>query len=80
MIMTDGRDAKWNPLLFDVRFMTTVQSNLVWRKPTLRFIVKIQGFDPRIFDVKQKKRLTSSSESSLLLLYLPVIITIFAVE
>jgi hypothetical protein len=43
-----------------VRFMTTVQSSLGWCKPTLRFIVKIQRVDPRIFDVKIKKTLNKS--------------------
>jgi hypothetical protein len=33
---------------FAFRFMTTVQSSLGWRKPTLRLIVEIQGVDPRI--------------------------------
>jgi hypothetical protein len=37
--------------------MTTVQSSLGWRKPTLCFIVEIQGVDPRIFDVKIKETL-----------------------
>jgi hypothetical protein len=37
--------------------MTTVQSNLGWRKLTLSFIVEIEGVDPRIFDVKIKETL-----------------------
>ncbi len=45
------------PEPFVVWFMTTVQSSLGWRKPTLRFIVVIQGGDRRIFDVKTKETL-----------------------
>jgi hypothetical protein len=56
MTMTDARDAKMEP--FVVGFMTTVQSSLGWRKPTLRFIVKIQGVDPRIFSTKKLLRST----------------------
>jgi hypothetical protein len=37
---TDARDAKRNPFLFRSWLMTTVQSSLGCRNPTLRFIVK----------------------------------------
>jgi hypothetical protein len=51
--MTDARDAKCKTETFVVGFMTTVKSSLGWRKPTLRFIVKIQGVDPRIISTKK---------------------------
>jgi hypothetical protein len=38
--------------------MTPVLPSLGWRKPKLRFIVEIQGVNPRIFDVKIKESLT----------------------
>ncbi len=47
MLIKDDKKIPY-PLLFVVRFMTTVQSSLGWCKPTLRFIVEIQGVDPRI--------------------------------
>jgi hypothetical protein len=38
--------------------MTPVQSSLGWRKPTLRFIVEIQGVYPRILNVKIKETIS----------------------
>jgi hypothetical protein len=53
----DGCERRKTEPLFVFRFMTTVQSSLGWRKPTLRFIVKTQAVGPRVFDVKIEETL-----------------------